>query len=162
MVIPETGMTGSAIGKSGIQILINCGRKFSKQNFVTELSSSVAHEATHLVREDTEGYNRSLLDTIINEGVACYVEKSFLPRRHIPYIAAIRGEKHYIKKARGEFYKKHYNHSEWFFGSEKFPRWIGYRIGFLIVNGYAKNKKISLAKLVRTKSSTILKGSKII
>ncbi|MFY9462129.1 MAG: DUF2268 domain-containing putative Zn-dependent protease [Candidatus Sungiibacteriota bacterium] len=162
MVIPEIGMTGSAIGKSGIQILIDFKRKFTIQKFTAELSSSVAHEAAHLVREDVLEYNRSLLDAMVNEGVACYIEKVFFPRHNIPYIAAIKNEKNFIKKAHIEFYKKHYDNSRWFFGSEKFPRWIGYRIGFLIVSGCIQNKKVSLAKLTRMKSVEILKGSKII
>lgn len=162
MVISEIGMAGSAIGKSGIEIRIDFKRKFAKQKFAAELSSSVCHEATHLIREDAVGYNFSLLDAMINEGVACYVERAFLPKRRIPYISPIKNENKFIKKAASIFSKRNYNHSEWFFGSKIFPKWVGYRLGYLMVDGYAKNNKIALSDLVRMKSRDILRGSKVI
>ncbi len=31
-----------------------------------------------------------------------------------------------------------YNHGEWFYGDEELPRWIGYKVGFYIVDTLRK------------------------
>ena len=125
-VIPETGMSGSAIGKSGIEIRIDLSKKFQKKKFRDELSASVLHEAAHIVRENAVGYNKSLGDAIINEGFACWFEKICMSSRTIPYIAPVPKEKVLLRKAKKDFSKKNFDYGEWFFGSEKFARWAGY------------------------------------
>lgn len=52
------------------------------------------------------------------------------------------------------------DHGEWFYATKKLPRWIGYRLGYLLVEGYMKNNpKTSFAELVRLDAKKILKGS---
>lgn len=158
MVISETGTVGSAIGRSGIEVRIDFDRKFQKGKFTTELSASIIHETTHLVRESAAGYNRTLLDAMINEGIACFVEKYLLPHRKIPYIAPIKNENKLLKLATPLLFKNRFDYSKWFFGAEHFPKWVGYRLGYLMVERYTKDRKISLPDLARTKSLVILRG----
>lgn len=161
LVIPEIGLAGSAIGKTGIEIKIDLSRKLSKRKFELELYSSVCHETAHLARENAVGYNSSLLDAMVNEGVACFTEKTLKPERSIPYIAPIKNEKRALRSAASHFFEKNYDHSKWFFGAKNFPKWAGYRIGYLIVDGYAKNNRTTLPNLAKMESVKIFRGSKI-
>ena len=159
-VIPKLGIGGSAIGKSCIEVKIDFSRKDLRKIVEVELPSTIYHELAHLVREDSIGYGKTLLDSFVSEGISCFVEKSILPNRKIPYIQKIKDEKKLWNKAQKILDKTKYNHSEWFFGSGKLPNWTGYRLGYLIVESYANKTKISLDKLTRTSSKNILKGSK--
>jgi len=159
-VIPKLGVGGSAIGKSCIEVKINFSRKDLQKIIDIELPSTIYHELAHLVREDSIGYGKTLLDSFVSEGISCFVEKSILPNSKIPYIQKIKNEIKLLSKAQKTLDKTKYNYSEWFFGSGKLPNWTGYRLGYLIVESYANKKKVSLDKLTRTSSKNILKGSK--
>jgi len=162
LVIPEIGLMGRAVGKQGLEIYVDFERKFKKDELETELASTVYHELAHLVRENKVGYSRSLLDAIVSEGISCYAEKYFQPEHTIPYIASVENEQKYIQEAKLLFDKEDFDHAKWFFGSRNFPKWIGYRLGYVIVDKYMGEKKVSLAELARTNSRLILKGGKIL
>lgn len=161
-VIPKLGIGGSAIGKSCIEVKIDFSRKDLRKIIEVELPSTIYHELAHLVREDSVGYGNTLLDSFASEGISCFVEKSILPNRKIPYIQKIKNEHNLWDKAKKLLGKTKYNYSEWFFGSGKLPNWTGYRLGYLIVEGFAKGNDISLAELSRLDSKAILKGSKLL
>ncbi len=160
-VIPKLGIGGSAIGKSCIEVKIDFSRKDLQKIIDVELPSTIYHELAHLVRENSIGYGNTLLDSFVSEGVSCFVEKSILPNRKIPYIQKIKNEKKLWDKAKKLLGETKYNYSEWFFGSGKLPNWTGYRLGFLLVENFAKKNKISLEKLVRLHSKEILKESRL-
>ena len=161
-VIPEIGIVGHALSQGDIVINIDFSRKDIKNIIDKWLPSAIYHELSHVVRENTAGgcYD-TLLDALITEGIACYAEKEICGM-NLPYIKPIKREKEFWKKAKTKLCRKKYNYNEWFFGSKKLPRWIGYRLGYLIVSSFMQeNRNISLAKLVRTKSKIILKRSDI-
>lgn len=160
-VIPKLGIGGNAIGRSCIEIRIDFSRKDLQKIIDIELPSTIYHEFAHLVRENSIGYGKTLLDSFVSEGISCFVEKSILPNRKIPYIQKIKDEKKVWGKAKKLLGESKYNYSEWFFGSGKLPNWAGYRLGFLIVESFVRKNKIPLEKLARLKSKEILKGSKL-
>ena len=160
-VIPKLGIGGSAIGKSCIEVKIDFSRKNLRKIIEVELPSTIYHELAHLVREDSVGYGNTLLDSFVSEGISCFVEKSILPNRKIPYIQKIKNEQKLWEKAKKLLGKTKYNYSEWFFGAGKLPNWTGYRLGFLLVERFIGKSKISLEKLVRLNSKEILEGSKL-
>jgi len=125
-----------------------------------ELPLTVQHEFSHVVRANTVGYPETLLDSFIDEGIACFVEHSAMPKRVIPYIQKISGELALMEKARKQFSERLTSklHSDWFYGTGKYPNWIGYRLGFLIVQKYVAENSTPLDKLVRLDSKTILAG----
>ena len=132
-----------------------------KKAIATDLSPTLQHEFSHVVRANTVGYPETLLDSLIDEGIACFVEKASAPDRTIPYIQEQKDEKKSWTTAKKDLSKRLTSdlHNAWFFGTGEKPNWIGYRLGFLIVQEYMKNNKTNLAKLVRTSSKEILKGS---
>jgi hypothetical protein len=127
----------------------------------TELPLTIQHEFSHVVRYNTVGYPETLLDAIIDEGIACYIEHSIKSDRDIPYIKENKNEKKLMLKAKKLFARKLSSelHNEWFFGTGKLPEWIGYRLGFLIVKNFMENNKVSLDKLCRMNAKEILKQS---
>lgn len=161
-VIPKLGIGGSAIGKSCIEIKIDFSRKDLRKIIDVELPATIYHELAHLVRKDSFGYGNTLLDSFVSEGVSCFVEKSILPNRKIPYIQKIKAEQKLWNKAKKLLGKTKYNYSEWFFGSGKLPNWTGYRLGYLIVASSVKKDSVPLAKLVRMSSKEILSKSELL
>lgn len=127
----------------------------------TELPLAIYHEVSHVVRASTIGYGETLLDSFIQEGIACFVEQSIMPERTIPYIQKIENEHLFWLQARKHFSQKITSklHSDWFFGTGALPNWIGYRLGYLIVQQFMNTHAIRLATLVRMSSRKILKGS---
>src|ERR1700761_8169504 len=68
-VIPQLGITGSAIGKSCIEIKIDFSRKDLNNIIDIEIPATIYHELSHLVRENNLGYGNTLLDSMVSEGV---------------------------------------------------------------------------------------------
>jgi uncharacterized protein YjaZ len=159
--IQKIGIGASAVGKSGIIIYIDFSNKNIEKTIKKEISSSIFHEATHLIREFFIGYDKNLLDYIISEGITCFTEKSLNPNKKIPYIEKVKNEKNILKKYQKIFKNKNFDYSEWFLGTGKLPKYIGYRIGFLIVDKYLKKYKENLKNLIKLKSDFILKKIKL-
>ncbi|MBP6994497.1 hypothetical protein KBB12_04620 [Candidatus Woesebacteria bacterium] len=127
--------------------------------FNVDLPATIYHELSHVVRANTIGYAENLLQDIIDEGIACYVEEysGLAPKQ--PYVRPIRDEEKYIEDASKHFQVKLSSdlHSKWFYGSGNLPEWIGYRIGYLMVKKYIEANKIGIDQLVRSKAEIIAK-----
>lgn len=127
-----------------------------------DLPLAIHHEFSHVVRANTVGYGETLLDSFIDEGIACFVEQSIMPKRKIPYIQKIDNEQALWLEAKKHLSQKISSklHSDWFFGTGALPNWIGYRLGYLIVRQFMNKNNISFDKLVRMSSKKILEGIK--
>lgn len=161
-VHPKMSVSAFTLGRSQrIDFKINFARKNIIDIITTELPLTLHHEVAHVVRESTVGYSKTLLDYFIDEGVGCFVEQCMMQNRKIPYIQKIDNEQEFWKKAQKIIFKKtNWNDSrEWFFGTGSLPNWIGYRLGYLIVQKYMSNPTIGMDKLVRMSSMEILKKS---
>ena len=163
MVIPELGIIGHALGQGDIVIDIDFQRKDVAKIIQKELPNSLFHEFSHIVRGTiTKIPGTTLLEDFIIEGIGSYIEKHIC-KNVPPYIKPIKNEELLFKKAKRAFQKKSYtwrDHVVWFYGQGTLPRWIGYRLGYLIVSGYMKNNKnTSMADLTRMKASEIFKKS---
>lgn len=158
-VIPELGVAGEAIGKSAIVVKVDFSRRDRERIIKEELPASIYHELAHLVREQDVGMGSTLLDALVSEGVACFVEQSLSPGRRIPYVARIKNEQRVWKKAAPLLLQRKYGYAEWFFGTKAIPRWAGYRLGYLLVSSFFAEQPTSLSKLVRMRSVDIFRGS---
>ncbi len=157
-VIPEVGIGANATIQGDIIVNINFSRHDIKRVIQKELSSALYHEFSHIVRANFhKKLYATLNESLITEGIASYIEKKIFQKK-IPYIAPIKNERKYWLRAQKIMYEKTYDHSEWFFGAKKLPRWIGYRLGYLIVNSFIEHQKnLTLAHLVRIKSQKLLR-----
>ncbi len=157
-VIPELGVGGEAIGTSGIVVRVDFSRRDIERIIREEVPATIYHELAHLVREQSVGAGSTLLDALVSEGIACFVEQSLCPKRQIPYVASIKNEERIWKKAVPILLRKKYDHAEWFFGTKAIPRWAGYRLGYLIVSKFFAKQPTSLPRLVRMPSRDIFAG----
>lgn len=158
-VTPEVGIGAHATIQGDIVVNIDFSRRDIKRVIQKELSSAIYHEFSHMVRASVhKKLYATLSESLITEGIASYIEKKVF-RKKVLWIESIKNEREYWLQARKSMYKKDYDHNEWFFGTKKLPRWIGYRLGYLLVSSFMKRQKnLSLSQLVRVRSSEILQG----
>ena len=125
--------------------------------FNVDIPATIYHELAHVVRVNSVGYAENLLQDIIDEGIACYIEKFSKLGPSQPYINPIDGEDKYFNEARKHFKERlDYNlHSRWFYGSADLPEWIGYRLGYLMVNKFMEGNKVGIDELVRLRAEVI-------
>ncbi len=162
-VIPELGIGAHALSQGDIVVNIDFARKDIRKIIQKELPSTLFHEYSHVVRGSVfKDPYATLFDALVTEGIASYLEKSVI-KNNVPYIKLIRGENRFWLKAKKILRKKNYTwdtHREWFFGGGKLPRWIAYRLGYLIISSFMMNHRdTSMAKLTRMKAEDILLGS---
>ncbi len=147
--IPETGVGGSAPSAHLLYIHINPEFKEIENIIDSEIRSTLAHELHHCARWATCGYGATLLEALISEGLADHFDIEVNGGKPKPWSVAIQGEElsKLKEKAEEDFFNNNYNHTAWFFGSEKdaITRWSGYSLGYEIVGEYLKtnNKKAS-------------------
>lgn len=152
-------------GSSRIDFKICFSRKSINTIIKTELPLTIHHELSHVIRVNSVGDWKTLLDIFIDEGIGCFVEQSLMPKRKIPYIQKINNEKVLWRKAKKHLLQKRTvndqlnSQKEWFYGSGTLPNWIGYRLGYLTVQAFMSKYAIGLDKLVRLSSKQILEES---
>lgn len=160
IIIPEIGIGGRTTERRDIIIAIDFSRHNIENIIRTQLPSIIYHELSHVIRSIHKNLNITLLESLVTEGIASYIEKGVFKRK-VLYIEPIIGETKYWKIAQKNFENKKYSYkdySEWFFGANKLPRWIGYRIGYLMIERYMqKNPKTSFTQLIHLDSKKIIK-----
>lgn len=162
LVIPEVGIGAHATTQGDIVVNIDFLRRDIKKVIQKELPSAIYHEFSHVVRASLhKNLYTTLNESLVTEGIASYVEKKIFQKK-VPYVEPIKNERKYWLQAQKNIRKNTYDHGEWFFGYGKLPRWIGYRLGYLIVDSFMQRQKnLSLAQLVRTKPHEVLRGFQI-
>jgi len=164
-VIPETGEAGYASGKDWIRITIDPTRKVKElQKIINDIiPATVYHEANHIAREKYTGESENLLEAIISEGLADVFAEECWHKFKAPWGAYQQKKiQPFLKSLKNEKNDKKYSHGDWFFGTGKRPRWLGYKLGNYIVHS-AKNNNPGLTVLKMTKmtASEIVKLSGI-
>lgn len=163
-VIPETGEGAHASGIDLIQITIDPTRNKNKiDNIIKKIiPSTVCHESNHLARLKFIGHiNRTLLDSIVSEGLANIFAEEMWPEFKAPWNEHAHEEiRPFIKLLKKEKNNKKYSHDEWFFGLGKKPRWIGYKLGSYIIQSAKKaNPGLSAQDMTRLETNEIVKLS---
>lgn len=158
VVIPEVGIGANAMIHGDIVVNIDFSRRDIERVIQKELPPALYHEFSHIVRASVyKNLYATLKESLVTEGIASYIEKETF-RKKILYVEPIKNERKYWPQAKKTISEKTYDHNEWFYGTGKLPRWIGYRLGYLIVKSFMERQKnLSFAQLVRTKSSEVLR-----
>lgn len=127
------------------------------KNWEASFKSTFLHELAHCL-QNYYSYEMSLFDHLIADGLAEHFQKNLLNARRNPWTNAIskKKAKKIFKKIKIDLDKTMKNsssvHSELFFGSEKYPLWAGYTIGYYLVEDYLKqNKNIAWRELFSQK-----------
>ncbi len=148
IIIPEDGVGGRTRTSDFIEFAIN--EEKATGNLISEM---VAHELCHAARWGKNGeWINTLLDSMISEGIATYLEAEFVKDREekTVFIKTILERtddenKKILEELRGQLDSNCYNYDTIFFnGNDKLPRWSGYSLGYYLVKKYLEktNKKI--------------------
>jgi uncharacterized protein YjaZ len=131
------------------------------------IANSVAHEINHTISYyyNFDRYAKwSLLDHIVNEGLAENFREDVLETKSAPWAVAIPRQKSF--KILEEIYPKLNSkdkkiHQTILFGNNKYERWTGYSVGYWLVKEFRKiNPKISWEEIMKKKSEDILRSVK--
>lgn len=153
-----SGVGGFSAWKNTILIDINP----TVRNWETALINTMVHEYNHSVVYNFHKWE-SLLDSIIFEGFAEHFREWVVGGERAPWTKAVSQEeckKHFSKLKTKLNSKNHQLYREVFFGSEKYPLWLGYSLGYQIVRSFlSKHKEKSWIDIVKIKPKEILKQS---
>ncbi len=144
-VIPEIGIGGFTLNEHLIFISLDPQFSDFQQTIDKELKRALVHELHHVPRWQSLGdlIDDTLFGALITEGLADHFDME-INNLNNPKLWGVALNKKQLAevtiKAQKEFDNKNYNHSKWFFGSDKenIPEWAGYTLGFNIVADYLK------------------------
>ena len=100
----------------------------------------VVHELHHCLRFAAIGYNHTLGDALVSEGLACHFVRECLETPPEPWETALDPASlaEWTERARAEATMLRYDHEAWFHGRRNPgpPRWAGTSIGAAVVGQY--------------------------
>ena len=136
-VIPEKGHLGYAPDKGLIYLTVDPSNARVRANPSQSLERMLAHELHHSSRWDGPGYGETLGDALVSEGLAGHFVQEVYeggpePWEQLPSSTWLP----YLTKAKSEWLNAEYDHTGWFFGSQEYPRWLGYSLGYQVVGQY--------------------------
>ncbi len=156
--IKQTGDGGHTANFDWIQLFIDPTKSVSKI-VASSFPATLYHELNHVRRMTEVGFGKTLLETVISEGLAIVFAEEMFKSFVAPW-----GE--YTDDGIKKLYKiftphkndKEFNYEEWFLGFGK-PHWLGYKIGAYIIRGLKeKDKNFDSVKLVDTPTSNIFRA----
>lgn len=140
--IPEIGFGG--FNPNANEVLISIDPTFNnlQASFQAELPAMIAHEMHHAKRRRSVGYGNTLLQAIVSEGLADHFSMEVTGIEPPRWAIAVQGQalQDWIATASQSWNNSSYDHATWFFGTtEEIPRWLGYAMGFELVEEYLVN-----------------------
>lgn len=149
-VIQEKGHLGYAPERGLIYITVDPENPALRANLSQSLERMLAHELHHSSRWDGPGYGKTLGEALVSEGLAGHFAQEVYGGEREPWeqlsVITLRP---YFLKAQADWQSSDYNHGEWFFGSQVFPAWVGYSLGYELVGRYlAAHDDASASNLV--------------
>jgi len=149
--IDETGVGAFVATKHFMRISIDPEHENVQQNLASEIKSSVAHELNHCSRWHSVGRADTLLQALVEEGLAVHFSMQITSCDPKPWCTAIQGEQleKLKEKAKEDFDNDDYDHRKWFFsvGDEDIPEWAGYSIAYSLVGDYLNQTDKTAAEL---------------
>ena len=142
------GVGGWNLGSHTVWIAVQPENPGFRTEFVLR---TLCHEVHHAVRQSSPHWQRSLLDTMVLDGLADHFQVEVMGGEPPPWTRALTEEQiqHYLVRAKPylraeteseeEFGEKY--HLPWFFGrsgTEPIPMWTGYTLGWRIVENYLR------------------------
>jgi hypothetical protein len=152
-VIPETGENGTTVGPSGVDWTVDPDRDVLSV-IRTQLRPTLFHELHHLVRGSTTTARRSLMDSVVTEGMATAFERDFAkvdPPWGKPPPEIMDWTREILRQPDSA------PPDTWLIRHPDGRRWIGMRVGTFLVDRSTKVSGRSAAELVSTSTDEILR-----
>lgn len=152
--IPGYGLGGYALNGVTMEIVIDPSFPALGDVLPERLPPVAAHELHHNVRWRGPGYGTTLLENMVSEGLADHFAIELLGGSIRPWSNAFPRDQtdDYLARALPELDSTTFDFRAWFFGiGSELPPWVGYTLGYRLVEGYkAANPGRSAASLVDT------------
>lgn len=151
--IPDYGIGGFTLGPGRVEITVDPGYPDLGLILAERVPYTVAHELHHVVRWRGLGPPRTLLETLVFEGLADSFAIELLGTPLQPWSQAFAESEtgFYLALARPDFDSATFDYQGWFFGADpRLPHWAGYTLGLRIVADYQARTGRSAAELVNT------------
>ncbi|WP_138417494.1 DUF2268 domain-containing protein [Aquibacillus sediminis] len=133
-----------------------------------DLQALITHEYNHVCRLcylNQEERNIQLLDSIVLEGLAenavnKYVGKEYRGKWTTFYSQdfALKAWRKWIKP-HTELPKSHPYHKQLLYGQDAIPKWLGYNVGYYIVESYLSNTNKTIKEAIETPALTMIEQS---
>ncbi|MCK1791319.1 DUF2268 domain-containing putative Zn-dependent protease [Pseudomonas violetae] len=133
--IPEMGIVGRAYRSSMFSMTLDP----ANPNFLASLRNGmlhrqIIHEVHHCLRMAGPGYGWTLGEALVSEGLAGQFVRHLLGSAAEPWERAVTCDDLLRTPAdRQALDATYYDHSAWFFGTGSQPRWLGYTLGYQMV-----------------------------
>ncbi len=145
-IIPEKGHLGYAPKSGVVFITVDPDNPALKANADASLERMFAHELHHAARWDGPGYGSSLGEALVSEGLAGHFVLELFGGPPEPWEQLPESEiRTHAALAAQEWERADYNHEAWFFGRGDLPRWLGYSLGFRLVERFLSEQSGSRA-----------------
>ncbi|MFF7710226.1 DUF2268 domain-containing putative Zn-dependent protease [Pseudomonas sp. NPDC007930] len=136
-VIAEKGHLGYAPEPGVIYLTVDPANPQFSANPHASLERLFAHELHHAARWDGPGYGTTLGEALVSEGLAGAFALEALGGQPEPWeCLPLQTLQAHVAQAERGWASTDYGHGRWFFGAGELPRWLGYSLGFALVNRY--------------------------
>ncbi|WP_296262200.1 MULTISPECIES: DUF2268 domain-containing putative Zn-dependent protease [unclassified Pseudomonas] len=136
-VIPEKGHLGYAAEAGVIYLTVDPASPVLRDNADASLERMFAHELHHAARWQGPGYEKTLGESLVSEGLAGHFALQVCGGSPEPWEQLGACEiQPYIATAQTQWSRSDHDHAAWFFGSAGLPKWLGYSLGFRLVGRF--------------------------
>ncbi|MBU2893717.1 DUF2268 domain-containing protein [Colwellia sp. D2M02] len=136
----ESGILGCVSTPYVIDVLLDTDRKDLSNIINNELTSVIAHELHHVIRTSFGVQEKSLLQVLVSEGLACHFETKFSDDATSKFFADIKKYewRNLYSKMQANLESTDFNYPVYFGGKDmaKFPNRAGYWVGFNLISEY--------------------------
>lgn len=151
-VIPEKGHVGYSPKPGAVFVTVDPDNPALQANADASFERMFAHELHHAARWDGPGYGSSLGAALVSEGLAGHFVLELFGDPPEPWERLPESEvRSHTARAAQEWDRTNYDHEAWFFGRGDLPRWLGYALGFRLVERFLSDhpgdKASNLAEL---------------
>lgn len=136
----QSGILGCVSTQYVIDVLLDADHANLVDIINRELTAVIAHELHHVIRQSAGIKNKSLIENLITEGLACHFETKFNDNTTLSFFDEI---KHYDWQALYHQMQPHledidFDYPVYFAGKDinQFPNRAGYWVGFNLVSQY--------------------------
>ncbi|SDT92822.1 DUF2268 domain-containing putative Zn-dependent protease [Pseudomonas yamanorum] len=157
--LPELGLVGRAYRSTLFSMTLDP----DNPNFLASLQSGalrrhVVHEVHHCLRMTGPGYGWTLGEAMVSEGLAGQFVRRVLGSEPELWERALAPQELLSAPVDRQLLEAtYYDHSEWFFGTGARPRWLGYTLGYQMVEAWlAKQGDVDAATWVNVPAHDIL------
>lgn len=151
-VIPEKGHLGYAPEAGVIYLTVDPHSPIFRANHDASLERMFAHELHHAARWESPGYGMTLGESLISEGLAGHFALEVCGGSPEPWEQLDSAEiQPFVATAEAHWGRTDHNHAAWFFGTADLPKWLGYSLGFRLVERFlSEHRRCRASNLAMT------------